>query len=102
MTRRVIVAPEAERQVLRVDTWWREHRPASPSLFAEELAAAFATIQAAPSAGTRYLHADVRGVRRLLLRATRHHVYYVAGIDAIVVVAVWGAIKGAGPDLRQP
>ncbi len=33
------------------------------------------------------------------MRATRTHVYYVDRGDHILVVAVWGAIKDAGPDL---
>ena len=99
MTQQIIVAPEAEAQIRRIDSWWRQNRIAAPHLFTEELAASFATIAIAPDVGHRYLHPDVPGVRRVLLRATRHHVYYVTGADAIVVVAVWGSIKGAGPDL---
>jgi len=33
------------------------------------------------------------------MRATRHHVYYVMGDEVVVVVAVWGALKGSGPDV---
>ncbi len=100
--RQVIVSPEAESQIRRIDSWWRSNRIASPHLFAEELAEAFATIAVAPDVGHRYPHPDVPGVRRLLLRATRHHVYYVTGANAVVIVAVWGSIKGAGPDLIGP
>ena len=42
MSRRLIVAPEAEAQIDAIDAWWRSNRPASPDLFAQELAAAFA------------------------------------------------------------
>lgn len=28
--------------------------------------------------------------------------YYIATEEAVVVLAVWGAIKGAGPRLRRP
>ncbi len=97
--RQVIVAPEAEARMRRSDSWWRSNRTASPGLFTEELAAAIETLAVAPDVGHRYPHPDVPGVRRVLLRATRHHVYYVTGAEAVVIVAVWGSIKGAGPDL---
>jgi plasmid stabilization system protein ParE len=95
----VIVSPEAESQIIAIDGWWRENRPVSPSLFEQELAEALETIAAAPQAGHRYAHSTMKGLRRVPLRATRHHVYYVASKDAVIVLAVWGAIKGAGPDL---
>lgn len=101
MSHPVIVSPEGEAQVDAIDAWWRANRPASPDLFAEELAAAFITIGTAPEAGHRYPHPEVKGVRRVALRATRNHVYYVTGEEAVVVLAVWGAIKGSGPDLSS-
>lgn len=30
-----------------------------------------------------------------------NHVYYVEEDEHVVVVAVWGAIKGSGPDLTR-
>ncbi len=56
------------------------------------------TISAAPGAGKRYPHPDAE-VRRVLMRTTRKHVYYVERDDHVLVVAVWGAVKGTGPDL---
>ena len=99
MATAVIVSPEAEAQIQTIDAWWRENRPASPNLFVEELAQAFSTIEFAPDAGHRYPHPSVKGVRRIFLRATRNHVYYLAGTDQAIVLAVWGSIKGGGPDL---
>jgi plasmid stabilization system protein ParE len=101
MSRPVLVAAPAQLQIQAIDAWWRANRSASPELFAQELADAFSTIGLAPLAGHRYRHAQVRGMRRVPLRATRNHVYYVATDDAVLVLAVWGAIKGAGPDLQQ-
>jgi hypothetical protein len=34
------------------------------------------------------------------LRATRHHLYYLTGKDAVIVLAVWGSLKGSGPNLE--
>jgi plasmid stabilization system protein ParE len=101
MNRPVIVMPQAEAHIRRIDAWWRVNRTASPELFQQELADALSTLELVPEAGTRYSHSKVRGVRRIHLRATRHHIYYVVGKEAVAVLAVWGAIKGAGPDLKE-
>jgi plasmid stabilization system protein ParE len=96
----VRTTPEAERHILALDAWWREHRQKAPDLFEQELAVAFRTISSAPLAGKRYSHPDEE-VRRVLMRTTRNHVYYVDRNDHVLVVAVWSAVKGAGPDLTQ-
>jgi hypothetical protein len=40
-----------------------------------------------------------RGVRRLLLRATRYHVYYRVREETLEVLALWHATRGTGPGL---
>jgi plasmid stabilization system protein ParE len=102
MTHLVIVAPEARAQIEAIDAWWREHRPASPALFVEELAQAEATLEAIPGAGRRLRHPEIRGLRRLLLRSTRYHLYYIVTDESVIVLAAWSAVRGAGPDLRGP
>jgi plasmid stabilization system protein ParE len=97
----VLVSREAETQIGAIHAWWLFNRPHSPDLFAQELAAAFDTIANAPELGRRYPHPEVEGVRRVALRATRNHVYYVFDQDAVVVLAVWSAVRGSGPDLRS-
>ncbi|MCK6460202.1 MAG: type II toxin-antitoxin system RelE/ParE family toxin [Planctomycetes bacterium] len=101
MTPRVLITPEAERQARDVDRWWREHRPAAPGLFLDELAAAIELIGDMPLAGRRYGHGPVRGVRRILLRSTRYHVYYVVRRADALILAVWSAVRGTGPSLRR-
>jgi hypothetical protein len=59
------------------------------------------SIELVPEAGHRYPHRDVKGVRRISLRATRNHVYYVDTGDVVAILAVWGAIKKSGPDLSS-
>jgi len=34
----VRTTPEADAQIREIDRWWRRNRPASPNLFADELA----------------------------------------------------------------
>lgn len=55
-------------------------------------------LRAAPGIGKRYTHPRAE-VRRYLMRATRNHVYYVDRDDHVLVIAVWGAVTGSGPDL---
>lgn len=99
MTRTVRTVPVADAEIRDIDEWWRTNRLAAPDLFMDELAAAFDLLGHAPFAGIRYDNDDLEDVRRLLLRSTRFHVYYVVDDEEVVIVSVWGAIRGAGPDL---
>ena len=101
MPRQVVVSPQAETQIRRIDAWWRQNRKDSPDLFADELAAAFSALEGAPNTGSRYLQSQVKGIRRIHLPATRHHIYYLTGASAVVVLVVWGSVKGSGPDLAS-
>ena len=102
MTVRLFIPPEVEEQIRAIDTWSRENRPAAPSLFAEELAAGFELLKSTPEVGRRYRHPTVKRVRRLLLRSSRYHVYYTSGEGVLIILSVWNAIRGAGPDLTSP
>ena len=95
----VFTTPQAEAHIRAIDAWWREHRLAAPALFTEELASSFELMADAPHIGRPYRSSRVAGVRRLLLRATHYHVYYVTGEKAVIVLAVWHARRGAGPNL---
>jgi plasmid stabilization system protein ParE len=97
MRKPVLTTLQADLQILEIDAWWRENREKAPELFEEELGLAFAMLEDSPGIGKRY--PGHPGVRRLLLRSTRNHVYYVEEVDRILVVAVWGAVRAAGPDL---
>jgi len=96
----VRTTPEADAQILEIDSWWRRNRHASPNLFADELAASFDIIGHAPNIGRLYRQSPVPGTRRFLLKGTRYHVYYAPGADEVRVLAVWHAQRGAGPPLR--
>ena len=99
MTFDVVVTPEAEFQIGSIHDWWTANRLAAPALFVEELSAGLDLLARAPLVGRSYPHQIVRGVRRLLLRSTRFHVYYQLTDKTVVVLAVWHANRGAGPDL---
>ena len=101
MSARVTVSPEAEAQIRAIDGWWRQNRSAAPELFVQELSEALATLQAMPSAGCIAPHPELKELRRILLRTARYHVYYVTDDETVLVLAVWSAVKGTGPDLRR-
>jgi plasmid stabilization system protein ParE len=96
----VTTTPEADTQIRAIDDWWRENRRASRTLFVDELSAAFDIIARAPHIGHRYRHSPVRNTRRILLKGTRYHVYYVPGEHEVTVIAVWHGQRGVGPPLR--
>lgn len=97
MAKPVRTTAEADLQILAADAWWRTNRDSS-ELFTEELDNAVALIGQMPGAGKLYPHP--RGVvRRVLMRATEHHVYYVERDDHVLIVAVWGAVRRLPPQL---
>ena len=55
-------------------------------------------LEQTPTLGCKY-NFDRKTARRLLLRRTHYHVYFVPEGDHIVVVAVWSAFRGRGPKL---
>ena len=95
----IVTTPEADTQVRTIDDWWRENRKGSPELFLSELVDAFELLARAPRIGRPYRRSPVAGTRRLLLRATRYHVYYVSDEHAVTILTVWHAERGAGPTL---
>ena len=100
MSLSVRTTPEADAQIRAIDEWWRSHRAAAPDLFLNELTASFDIIGEAPHIGRLYRRSPVLGVRRLLLKTTRYHVYYVLRADDVRVIAVWHARRGVGPPHR--
>jgi len=98
---KLVFTPEAERQAIEMDSWWREHRPDARDLFARELAEARELITATPSIGVSYTGGSGKTARRVLLPKTRNHVYFEVDEERhlVVVLAVWGAPRRRGPRL---
>lgn len=98
MTTHVITTPEVDTQVRTIDEWWRANRPAAPDLFTEELADCFALLEQLPNIGKRYSrYASAPDIRRVPLRASRYHVYYVVRGNTVAVIAVWHSQRGQLP-----
>jgi plasmid stabilization system protein ParE len=97
----VTTTPEADAQVGTIDEWWRENRSSAPDLFLDELTVCFDVIGHTPHIGRVYRQSPVPGTRRILLKSSRYHVYYVPGPAEVTVLAVWHAQRGVGPPLRM-
>lgn len=103
MTTVVLVDP-AEAQLREISEWWMAHREASPLLVMDEFDRCVSLLEASPDVGARFHRSHVPGVRRLVMRRTKHHVYYLHDEpNALVyILAVWGAPKVGVPVLLDP
>jgi len=81
-----------------------ENRDASPLLVMDEFNRCVSLLESSPDAGVRFHRSRVPGVRRLVMRRTEHHVYYLHDEPNAVVyiIAVWGAPKLGVPVLFDP
>jgi plasmid stabilization system protein ParE len=100
----VVLVASAEEQLHEIAEWWMEHREASPSLVMDEFERCVSLLESSPDAGARFHRSRVPGVRRLVMRRTKHHVYYLHDESNVVVyiIAVWGALKLGVPVLIGP
>jgi plasmid stabilization system protein ParE len=99
---KVRVAAHAARQARAVDAWWREHRGDRDG-FIDELASALERLAASPDLGALYEPRAAQGVRRLLLPASQHYVYYVhlRERQRVRILAIWSCYRGRGPGLAS-
>ena len=100
----VRTAPQARAQVRRARDWWNRNRGSAPSLLKDDLTRALALLTEYPDIGRPYAHPEIPGLRRLLLRRSQYHVYYVheTAEREVVVLAFWSAVRGRGPVLDRP
>jgi hypothetical protein len=70
-------APIADAQIDAALLWWQRNRDKAPDRLAREIDAALAQIALVPTAGRRARLTGQPGVRRLLLRVSSYHLYYV-------------------------
>jgi plasmid stabilization system protein ParE len=91
--------PAAAAQIRNESRWWRSNRPKAPRLFREELRQAFNLISVYPEAGAITEDEELPDIRRVLLSATKHYLFYRVN-DAqhrIEVLAVWSTHRGELP-----
>ena len=96
---RLRTAPQARAQVRRAKDWWTRNRGSSPEFLRDELTRALELLAEYPDVGRTYEHPEIPCLRRLLLRRTQYHLYYVhdAAAHEVVVLAFWSAARGRGP-----
>ena len=96
----VVVVDEAEEQLHEIIEWWIENRSDAPTLVLDEFERCMNLLESSPDVGLRFHRTLVPGVRRLLMKRTKHHVYYVNDTTngVVYIIAVWGAQGGrSGP-----
>lgn len=93
----VVFQRRAAREIEAVDEWWRANRTSAPDLFVSELDTMLSAVALMPTLGSAAKGERAPGVRRVLLRGTRYHVYYRVRDDVLEVLAVWHAARGVGP-----
>jgi|HubBroStandDraft_6_1064221.scaffolds.fasta_scaffold2247126_1 plasmid stabilization system protein ParE len=100
----IVVVDEALEQLHGIVEWWSANRPAAPTLFLDEFQRCVTLLESTPDAGPRFHRTSVPGVRRLVMRRTKHVIYYVHDADneVVYIIAVWGGPKGSDPALRDP
>jgi plasmid stabilization system protein ParE len=100
---RVVITAAAEAQLRRALAWWRDHRGDAPDLLRLEVGQVLMRLATQPSAGSAYPVETPSGVRRVLLRRSRYHVYYTFRPSAaeVVVRAIWHSARGSGPPVRR-
>ncbi len=98
----IYFTPEADEQVERIDLEWREHARTNPDLFVEDLDIAQHKAMRMKDMYQLYRWVHGEAIRRVLMPRAKHHLYYFyeADADQVVVVAVWGAKRKAGPPLE--
>jgi plasmid stabilization system protein ParE len=97
----VLVDPHAAEDIERIDACWNANRDAAPNLFADEVADALALLATSPAMGHGYKRRSIPGLRRFLLRASRHHVYYVFDGSTVVILSVWSFVRRRGANLPR-
>ena len=103
MTTRVVFVAEAEEQLKRIDKWWVTHRGTSPDLFLDELDRAIDLLSELPDIGSPFRRTRRPGVRRLLLRRSKHWVFYVHDRrrSIVYILALWSTLRGSDPTLPK-
>ena len=71
--------------------------PEAPDLILREFGRALALLAMTPTAGKVYAAKTSAEFRRLLLRRSGFHVYYVVDVGArvVVIAAIWNGARGA-------
>lgn len=90
------ISGRARRELRRLDKWWRQNRDYK-DVFINEFESMIKVLEDKPNIGRPYRTASGKDVLYVLMRKTRHHIFYVIKDDELEIVSVWGAGRGHGP-----
>jgi len=96
----VVVSPSAKDDLDDAWLWWREHRTEAPLLLLDEVAEAFSKLEQIATTLPVFARVGPLVIRRLHLARVHRHIYYVVATDRVLVLAVWGSVRGVLPKLN--
>lgn len=96
----VVFVPSALRDIEDVAAWWELNRPDAPGLVTAELRDGAARLAHDASVLPVFRRIGDLSIRRLHLPRTHRHLYVHVEPDRVVVLAVWGSVRGLLPRLR--
>lgn len=99
--REVVFVASALRDVEDVASWWEANRPDAPGLVSLEIREAAERLARGASTLPVFRQVGPLAVRRLHLPRTHRHFYFCVSAERVVVLAVWGSVRGLLPRLRQ-
>jgi plasmid stabilization system protein ParE len=96
-----VYSSRAADQIVEIELWWRANRPALASRFTLELDECLDLLSRYPLIGKAHPNRQLKGVRKLLMSATSHYLYYLYDDAAsqIQVLSVWSTHHRRGPKL---
>lgn len=98
---KVELSEPAELDIDRIDAWWRANRD-HRNLFRDELLAALKHIEHTPELGTLYETDELDSpLRYVLLKKTKHQLYYTIEGDTVWVLTIWSSVTGRSPPLHR-
>jgi plasmid stabilization system protein ParE len=100
----VVLVDEAVAQLRDIVSWWRSNRAAARDLVLDEFERCVILLESTPDVGARFSRSSIPGVRKVLMRRTKHSVYYLhdAAHGVVYILAVWGSPQAGDPLLRDP
>jgi plasmid stabilization system protein ParE len=94
MTRRVVVTPRAQRQILRALRWWARNRDKAPEGLEEDWVEALALVGDSPHVGKFSSRQRLGIVRRVELDRSRYYLFYRINTNGdIDILQLWHASR---------
>ncbi len=96
----VVFVTSARRDLDEVAAWWEANRTDAPGLVTADLRVAITRLEREALTLPVFRRVDGQPIRRLHLPRTHRHIYFQVDVDRVLVLAVWGSVRGILPRLR--